>query len=91
MDWLKKTKELAKAQRVQLSEAEARKFAPQLEEITKAFGELDKVDTSKTKPSFHPVEIETKFREDEPQPPTKPTENHARKEKGYLKGPRILK
>ncbi|MBI5036340.1 Asp-tRNA(Asn)/Glu-tRNA(Gln) amidotransferase subunit GatC [Candidatus Micrarchaeota archaeon] len=87
----KELERIAAQQRLQLSEEEAGKFAPQLEEITKAFSELDRVDTSNTKPSFHPIEIETIFREDEAQTPSKPTENHQRKEKGYLKGPRILK
>ena len=39
-------------------------FNPKLKEILDTFSELDKLDTTSTKPSFHPIEIKNVSRDD---------------------------
>lgn len=82
---------VAKVARLSLKEEEKEKFVKQLANILEAFKEIDKVDTAKTKPSFHPQDIKNVWREDE----AKKWEwdalgNTELKEKRYFKGPRIV-
>ncbi len=76
--------------RIKLTEAEIKRFLPQLKEILDAFSKLDKVDTKDTKPSFQPVELKNMMREDKVGKCLKQEEalsNSKEKKDGYFKGP----
>ena len=84
-------KNVARNARMDLSEEEMERFAKQLEDILQAFKEIDKVDTEKVNPSFHPQEIKNVLREDSVKEwKWNPLENTKHKEKGYFKGPKIV-
>ncbi len=81
------TAELA---RLKLTEAEIKKFLPQLKEILEAFSKLDEVDTKDTKPSFQPVELKNRLREDKIAKCLSQKEalkNSKENKDGYIKGP----
>jgi len=95
VDYWKIDKELVKRvasnARLKLSEDEIEKFTKQLSEILSAFKEIDKVDTEKVKPSFHPQEIKNIFREDVSKDwKWNPLENTKHKEGKHFKGPKIV-
>ncbi len=76
--------------RLKLTDAEIKKFLPELKEILNAFSELKKVNTDKTKASFQPVELKNMLREDQIKPclsQEKALENSKEKKDGYFKGP----
>ncbi len=76
--------------RLKLTEAEIKKFLPQLKEILNAFSKLDEVNTLNTKPSFQPVELKNMLREDKVKPcltQEKALSNAKEKKDGYFKGP----
>lgn len=82
---------VSKIARLELTEEEKEKFVKQLEDILKAFKKIDEVDTTKVKPSFHPIEIKNVMREDEVKTwEWDPLANTKHKEERYFKGPRIL-
>jgi aspartyl-tRNA(Asn)/glutamyl-tRNA(Gln) amidotransferase subunit C len=84
-------KRVAENARLKLSEQELEKFTKQLEDILQAFKEIDKVDTDRIKPSFHPQEIKNVLREDKCKEwKWDPLANTKHKEKKYFKGPRIV-
>lgn len=81
---------IADLARLKLTEQEIKKFLPQLKEILNAFSKLDEVNTSNTKPSFHPVELKNMMREDKVKPylsQEKALSNAKEKKDGYFKGP----
>ncbi len=82
---------LATSQRLLLSSEELDTFSAQLPAVLKAFDELDQIDTDGVGPSYHPVAVALALRPDAVQASTAPKENHAKKEKGYLVGPRMMK
>ncbi len=80
---------------VDLTDEEKEKFAKQLAEIIAYFKKLNDLDTSKIKPTTHPIDgLKNVFREDKPweslsrEDALKNTEH---KKDGYFKAPRILK
>jgi aspartyl-tRNA(Asn)/glutamyl-tRNA(Gln) amidotransferase subunit C len=82
---------VSKIARLELTEEEKEKFLKQLEDILEAFKKIDEVDTTKVKPSFHPIEIKNVMREDEVKVwKWDPLANTKHKEKNYFKGPRIV-
>ena len=84
-------KRVADNARLKLTEQEIEKFTKQLGDILQAFKEIDKVNTEKVKPSFHPQEIKNVFREDKVKEwKWKPLDNTKHKEKKYFKGPRVV-
>jgi aspartyl-tRNA(Asn)/glutamyl-tRNA(Gln) amidotransferase subunit C len=94
-DYWKIDKELVKRvagnARLSLSDDEIEKFTRQLEDVLHAFKSLDKVDTDKVKPSFHPQEISDVYREDKAEKfAWDPLKNTKHKEGKYFKGPRIV-
>ncbi len=91
MDVKKQLEKVAAAQRVPLTPEEADTFSRQLEQVLQAFDRLDQVDTKDVAPSYHPVAIPTQLRPDVQEPCTAPTQNARRTEKGYLRGPRMMK
>ncbi|MCJ7731536.1 Asp-tRNA(Asn)/Glu-tRNA(Gln) amidotransferase subunit GatC [Candidatus Bathyarchaeota archaeon] len=81
---------LAKAARLNLSEEETEKYAQQLSVILDAFKELDEVPTEGVEPSYHPIEIADRLREDEPVKWIwEPLANVKDAEAGYIRGPKI--
>ena len=81
---------IADLARLKLTDAEIKKFLPQLKEILDAFSKLDKVNTSNTLPSFQPVELKNMLREDKVKPclsQEKALSNAKEKKDGYFKGP----
>jgi len=76
--------------RLKLTEAEIKKFLPQLKEILNAFSKLDEVNTNNTKPSFQPVELKNMLREDKIEKclsQEKALKNSKENKDGYFKGP----
>lgn len=90
-DLKNKLKKIATAQRINLTEEELDLFAKQAEDVLSTFDQLDRIDTDNVKPAYHPVDIPLHFREDVVEESPSPTENHVKKEKGYLVGPRMMK
>jgi aspartyl-tRNA(Asn)/glutamyl-tRNA(Gln) amidotransferase subunit C len=82
--------ELAKAARLMLSDEETMKYALQLQVILNAFKELDEVDTEGVEPSYHPIEIADRLRQDQPEKwGWDPLANVVDSENGYIRGPKI--
>lgn len=87
-DQLAKT---AASQRLSLTPDELDTFSAQMPAVLRAFDELDQIDTDGVPPSHHPVAVPLALRADAVKPSTAPTQNHAKKENGYLVGPRMMK
>ncbi|MBI2076251.1 MAG: Asp-tRNA(Asn)/Glu-tRNA(Gln) amidotransferase subunit GatC [Candidatus Aenigmarchaeota archaeon] len=83
---------VAKIARLDLTEAEVKKFSKDLNEILAAFKELDKAKAN-VEPSFQPLEIKDVTREDKPEDVLSQEaalSNTKHKEKGFFKGPRAV-
>lgn len=84
---------VAKNARLSLSDEEIKEFVPQFKEILKTFSEISKVNTDNIKPSFQPIELKNKLREDIPKASV-PTEellkNTKHKKDNYFLGPKAL-
>ena len=81
---------VAEAARLNLTDEELERYQKQLKVILEAFRMLDEVDTEGVEPSFHPIELEDVFRDDEPSRWSwDPLANSMHKEDGYFRGPRI--
>ncbi len=91
MDVRKEVERIAAAQRVPLSEDEKEAFGRQVGQVLAAFDKLDQVNTEGVPQSYHPVDIPAQLRKDEIEPSSAPVGNARRVEKGYLKGPRMMK
>lgn len=59
---------IARLARLQVSEQEAKAFAPQLNDILTYAEQLQQVDLDGTEPTSHPFTTENVFREDVPRP-----------------------
>ena len=82
--------DLAKAARLDLSEAETDRYTQQLNVILDAFRELDEVSTEGVEASYHPIEIADKLRDDVPEKwEWDPLTNVVDKEGKYIRGPKI--
>ena len=82
--------ELAKASRLELSKEEIDKYTHQLNVILEAFKELDEVSTVGIDPSYHPIEISDRLRDDIPiKWHWDPLTNVEDKEGKYIRGPKI--
>ncbi len=90
----KTIEKVAKTARLNLTEAEAKKYAKDLGEILDAFKTLDKASTKGVKPTFQPVEVKNVLREDKIEEGLKQGEALANskknKEQGFFKGPRAV-
>lgn len=83
---------IAQLARLKLTEAEIKKFQPQLKEILQLFSKLDEVKTD-NKPSFQPVELKNVMREDKEEEcieQKKALELTEHKKDGYFKGPKAV-
>jgi aspartyl-tRNA(Asn)/glutamyl-tRNA(Gln) amidotransferase subunit C len=94
------TKELVKRTaenaRIALSDEELTKFTKEIKEIiVKSFNLLDEVDVEGVEPSFQPIKKNNHFRKDEvcdslSQEEALSNVNENLKEKGYIKGPKVI-
>lgn len=79
--------------RIKLSPEEIKAFLPQLKEILAAFSQIDKIDTKKVKPSFQPIPLKDRWREDETEEclsQEQALQNTEHRKNGYFKGPKVL-
>lgn len=86
-------KKVASNARLKLTDAEIEGFVPELKEILDYFSKLDRLNTDKIKPSFHPIEIKNVMREDEAEESLSVEEallNTKNKKDSYFKGPKSL-
>ncbi len=78
---------------IELCEKEKSLFTQQFNEILSYFKKIDKVDTENVQPTYHVLDLRNIYREDEATPALSKKEalkNAAKKEKGFLKAPRIF-
>lgn len=83
-------KKVAENARIKVEDEEAEDFADDFEDILEMFETLDEIDTSNVEPAFHPVETESKSREDQKEDTLDKEEifqNTENNEDGYFKGP----
>ena len=84
---------VAENARLNLTEAEIKKFLPQLQEILKAFSKLDEINVEKEKPSFQPIKLTNVMREDRIKKCLSQEDallNAKNKKGGYFLGPRVV-
>ena len=88
----KQVEHIADLARIELSEEEKQLFTEQLNAILDYFKVLDEADTKEVQPMQSVLELRNVWREDTPRPCLPVDEVHKnvpRKEKGYVKAPRI--
>ncbi len=81
---------VAENARINISVEEAEEFALDFEETLNMFETLDEINTEDVEPAFHPVETESKSREDEEEETLDKEQvfqNTENEEDGYFKGP----
>ncbi|MCB9358500.1 Asp-tRNA(Asn)/Glu-tRNA(Gln) amidotransferase subunit GatC [Candidatus Woesearchaeota archaeon] len=84
---------VASVARLKLTDKEIDKFAPQMKEILDFFGKLQEVDTEGIRPSFQPIEIKNRLREDvivNSLSQEDALRNSSLKKDGYFKGPKAV-
>lgn len=84
---------VAKNSRLKLSEAEVKKFLPEMQEILEAFSKIDELNIEGIKPSFQPIAVKNVFRKDVPkecltQEQALSLSKHSKN--GYFKGPKVM-
>ena len=82
---------VAKFSRLNLTDDEKQKFRKDLNDILAAFKILDEAKADE-KPSFQPYDIKDVLRDDKEEEPLgqKALDNTKHKEKGFIKGPRVV-
>ena len=82
---------VAKIARLNLTSDEKQRFQKDLNDILSAFKVLDEAKADE-KPSFQPYDIKDVLREDKEEEPLgqKALDNTKHKEKGFIKGPRVV-
>lgn len=83
---------VARIARLNLTEAEAKKYQKELSEILESFAALKNIKTN-AKPSFNPLDVKDVFREDVVEAGLTneaALANTKHKEKGFFKGPRAV-
>ena len=86
-------RKVAKVSRLEVSDAQIKRFMTEFKEILEHFSVLRNADIAGLKPVFHPVEIEAKERLDKPE---KCLDRKAvlaltsHQQDGYFKGPRVM-
>ncbi len=78
---------------IDLTQEETELFAKQFNSILDYFRELDAVNTENTEPTYHVIGLTNVFRDDIATGSLSQEEalaNTAKKEKGFIKGPRIV-
>ena len=82
-----------KISRLKLTEEEKQEFLPEFKEILESFSKLKEASTDKVEPSFQPIEIKDRYREDKIEQSLSQEEalkNTKNKQKGFFKGPRAI-
>jgi aspartyl-tRNA(Asn)/glutamyl-tRNA(Gln) amidotransferase subunit C len=78
---------------IELSQKEKKLFTEQFNDILDYFKKIDKVDTENVQPTYHVLDLMNVYREDEAKPSLPKEEalkNAPKKEKEFLKAPRIV-
>ena len=78
---------------IELSEQEKALFTEQFNEILEYFKKIDMVDTEDVEPTYHVLDLKNIYRKDETKPSLSTEEalkNAPKKEKKFLKAPRIV-
>jgi aspartyl-tRNA(Asn)/glutamyl-tRNA(Gln) amidotransferase subunit C len=78
---------------IELSEKEKKRFTEQFNEILNYFKKIDKVATENVQSTYHVLDLMNVYREDEATPSLPQEEalrNAPKKEKEFLKAPRIV-
>ena len=78
---------------IELSEKEKTRFTEQFNDILNYFKKIDEVDTEDVQPTYHVLDLMNVYREDEATPSLPAGEalkNVPKKEKQFLKAPRIV-
>ncbi|HLC32991.1 MAG TPA: Asp-tRNA(Asn)/Glu-tRNA(Gln) amidotransferase subunit GatC [Candidatus Nanoarchaeia archaeon] len=86
-------KKVAANARLKLKEDELKKFVEEMKDILSNFSKLSKVDTANTPPSFHPIPVVNKTREDKTdecldRDDALSLTPHSKD--GYFRGPKVL-
>lgn len=84
-------RQVADSARLEVDEDDIDRLQEELEAILDAFESLDEVDTDGVEPAFHPVELPSRERADEPEESLSQEEavsNTDNTEDGYFIGPR---
>ena len=83
-------KQVSENARIKVEDEEAEGFADDFEDILEMFETLDEIDTEDVEPAFHPVETESKSREDSEEDTLDKDQvfqNTENDEDGFFKGP----
>ena len=86
-------KQIARLAKIELKEEEVKEFSPQIRSILALFDEIDEVKTEDVEPTFHVFGLKNVFREDAASPSLAGKDaikNAPKKERGYIKGPKIM-
>jgi aspartyl-tRNA(Asn)/glutamyl-tRNA(Gln) amidotransferase subunit C len=78
---------------IELSKKEKTLFTKQFNDILEYFKKIDEVDTENVQPTYHVLDLKNVYREDEATPslPIKEAlKNVPKKEKNFVKAPRIV-
>ena len=84
---------ISRIARLYLNENETKNFSKDLNDVLRAFKELDKAITKNVEPSFQPLLVKNIFREDVVEPSISNEEalrNTRHKEKKFFRGPRAV-
>jgi len=84
---------VARVARLNLTDEEVRRFLPQMKDIIKAVSVIDAVDTTDTLPSFQPIALPDRLRDDDPGTCLSQEEalrNAKGGSDGYFKGPKAV-
>jgi aspartyl-tRNA(Asn)/glutamyl-tRNA(Gln) amidotransferase subunit C len=84
---------VAAVARLKLTDEEINKFIPQLKEIMEYFSMLSEIDTEGIEPSFQPIRLRNRLREDSPRECISQEEalrNSSQNKDGYFKGPKAV-
>lgn len=83
-------RDIAENARINVSDEETDQLEKDFEKILSTFESLDSIETENVEPSFHPTEINSKTREDEPEETiNNQFRNSENVEEGYFKGPSV--
>ena len=89
----KEVEHIAWLAHIELSKEEKDLFTRQFNDVLDYFKKIDKVDTRRIQPTYHVLDITNVYRKDQASP-SLPTEealrNAPKKEKEFLKAPRIV-
>jgi aspartyl-tRNA(Asn)/glutamyl-tRNA(Gln) amidotransferase subunit C len=86
-------KNVASLARLELTEAEVKKFVEDFKEILKSFSVIEKVDTKGLEGAFHSIELKNRLRDDLVEESLSQEEalaNTEHKKDGYFKGPKAI-